>query len=204
MTQSPSTLASRRLAARRHPTAALLTAAAIFIAIAVFDLVAHPADQGALRTYKEYVLTATILPGVWAVMWVLAALDELHGIHNGRLGRTGLRITTIGLLGLVVDSIVTLASGFTNTIGPLYPVAMLASLIGIVLMAVEWYRARALPRWTGPTLALGWFLGATPVLGSGGAFFILAAVFLAIAAGLRRQATARLASAVQLDSSVTA
>ena len=36
---------------RRHPTAALLTAAGIFTAIAAFDLAANPADQGALRTY---------------------------------------------------------------------------------------------------------------------------------------------------------
>jgi hypothetical protein len=81
---------------------------------------------------------------------------------------------------------------------------MLASLIGIIVMAVAWYRAAVLPRWTGPTLVIGWFLGASPILGSGGAMLILAAAFLAIAVGLRRQAPARLAPAVQLDSSVTA
>ena len=42
MTTSPSTPTSRRLPAREHPIPALLTAAAIFIAIAAFDLVAHP------------------------------------------------------------------------------------------------------------------------------------------------------------------
>lgn len=189
---------------RRHPTAALLTAAGIFTAIAVFDLVAHPADQGALRTYKEYVLTATILPGVAAVLWVLSALQELHSGHDSRASRVGLRIAVIGLLGLAVDSILTLASGSTDTVGPLYPVAMLASLIGIVLMAIQWYRAGVLPRWAGPTLAVGWFLGATPILGSGGAFLILAAAFLAIAVGLHRQTPARLTAPVGLDSSVTA
>ena len=203
MTASPSTLASRRLAARQHPTAALLTAAAIFTAIAVFDLAAHPADQGALRTYKEYVLTATILPAVCAVMWVLATLHGLNGANNGRRGGTGLRIATIGLLVLLVDAIVTLASGSTDTAGPLYPAGMLATLIGIIAMAIEWYRGDALPRWTGPTLALGWFLGATPILGSGGAFLILAAALLAIAVGLRHQATAPLTAPVELDSPVT-
>jgi hypothetical protein len=203
MTTSPSPHASRRLAARQHLTAALLTAAAIFIAIAVFDLAAHPAEQGALRTYKEYVLTATILPAVWATMWVLAALHGLHRNHNGRRGDTGLRVATVGLLVLVIDSIVTLASGSTETVGPLYPAGMLAALIGITAMAIAWYRSGVLPRWTGPTLALGWFLGATPVIGSGGAFFILAAALLAIAVGLRGHATAPVAAPVELDSAVT-
>jgi hypothetical protein len=182
----------------------LLTAAAIFIAIAVFSLVADPADQGALRTYKEYVLTATILPGVLAMLWVLAALQGLHDGDRGRLGRSGMRIAATGLLVLVVDSAVTLASGSTDTVGPLYPVGILASLIGIVLLAVEWYRAAVLPRWTGPALAVSWFLGGSPILGSGGSMLILAAAFIVIALGLRRQPPARVASPVQLDPSVTA
>jgi hypothetical protein len=47
-------------------------------------------------------------------------------------------------------------------------------------------------------------LGASPILVSGGAMLILAAAFLAIAVGLRRQTPARLPPAVQLESSVTA
>jgi hypothetical protein len=189
---------------RRHSTAALLTAVGTFTAIAVFDLAAHPADQGALRTYKEYVLTATILPAVAVVLWALSALQQLQSGQDSRSRRVGLRIAVIGLLGLVVDAIVTMASGSTDTAGPLYPVAMLASLIGIVLIAIQWYRAGALPRWTGPTLAAGWFLGATPILGTGGAFLILAAAFLAIAVGIRRQTAARVTAPVSVESSVTA
>ncbi len=107
-------------------------------------------------------------------------------------------------MALLVDGIVTLASGTTDTVGPLYPVGMLVSLIGVVLMAIQWYRAAVLPRWAGPALALGWLLGATPVLGSGGAFFILAAAFVAIAIGLRHQAPAHSTPQVELDSPVTA
>jgi len=182
----------------------LLTAAAIFTAIAVFDLVAHPAEQDALRTYKEYVLTATILPAVWAVTWVLSALYRLNGSHNGRLGRVALGIATVGLLVLMVDSVMTLTSGSADTVGPLYPVAKLTTVIGITGLAIAWYRSGVLPRWTGPTLALGWLLGATPVLGSGGAFLILATAFLAIAVGLRRQSATPLAAAVELDSALAA
>ena len=203
MTKSTSTPTSRRLPARQHPTAALLTAAALFFAIAVFDLVAHPTQQGALHTYKEYVLTATILPAVGAMMWVLSALHMRLGTHNGRLDRIALRTATIGLMGLAVDSVLTLTSGSTETVGPLYPLAMLTTVIGITGLAIAWYRGGALPRWAGPTLALGWFLGATPVLGSGGAFLILAAAVLAIAVGLRHQ-TAPPIAAAQLDSAVAA
>jgi hypothetical protein len=204
MTSSSSTPRSLRLAARQHPNAALLIAAAIFAAIAVFDLAAHPAEQHALRTYKEYVLTATLLPASLVVLWVLEALHGLHGLVDGRLGRTGLRIAAMGVLGLAVDGIVTLASGTTDTIGPLYPIAMLASVIGIVLIAIEWYRGGVLPRWTGPTLAVGWFLGATPITGFRGSMLILAAAFLLIAVGLRRKTLARLAAPVELDQPITA
>lgn len=204
MTARRSTPAARRRPARPHPTAALLTAAATFAAIAVFDLVAHPAEEGALRTYKEYVLTATILPGVCAVMWVLAALQTRFGTHEDRLARIALRIATIGLLGLLVDAVVTLTSGSSDTIGPLYPIAMLTTVIGITGLAIAWYRGAVPPRWAGPTLAAGWFLGATPVLGTSGAFLILAAAFLAIAVGLRRQTAPSVAAPGELDSAVAA
>jgi hypothetical protein len=204
MTASPSTPTSRRVPARQRPTAALLTAAALFTAISVFDLVAHPAEQGALHTYKEYVLTATILPAVGAMMWVLSALHMRLGTHSGRLGRIALRIATIGLLGLAADSVLTLTSGSTETVGPLYPFAMLTLVIGITGLAIAWYRGGVLPRWCGPALAVGWFLGATPVLGSGGSFLILAAAFPTIAVGLRRQTAPAVAAPAQLDSAVAA
>lgn len=173
---------------RRRAALAQVMAGAIFIAVAVFYLVAHPASEGALRTYKEYVLTATIFPAVAAVAWALLSLHALHRDRDGRLGHVGLRIAAAGLLVLVVDSIVTIASASTDTAGPLYPLGMLASVIGIALLAIHWYRVGTLPRWIGPTLALGWFLGATPILGSSG-FLIVGAAFMAIAVGLVRPAT---------------
>ena len=205
MTSSQTQPASLSVRARQHPVWALFTAAGVFTAIAVFDLVANPADQHALRTYKEYVLTATIFPSVAAVLWVLTALDALHGSHHEPPAGVGLRVAAIGLLGLGVDATVTLASGTTDTTGPLYPIAMLATLTGIVLTAIGWHRAQQLPRWIGPALAIGWLLGATPILGSGGAFLILVAAFLAIAARLRHDTPAQLTTTpVELDSSITA
>ncbi|MBV9416842.1 MAG: hypothetical protein JO363_17800 [Solirubrobacterales bacterium] len=189
---------------RQQSIVALLVAAAVFTAIAIFDLIAHPADQGALRTSTEYVLTATLIPAPLIVMWVLAALERLHTGYESRLGRVGLRIAAAGLAALVIDGVATLAGGSTDVAGPLYPIGMLATLAGIVLVAIHWYRARMLPRWAGPTLALGWFLGATPILGSGAAFLILAAAFLAIAVGLHRQMQTRSTAAISLDSSIAA
>jgi hypothetical protein len=175
---------------RRNPTAALLAAAGIFALIAVFDIAAHPASQHALRTYKEYVLTATIFPAAVAVLWALSALTELHR-RQTRLARAGLRVVAVALAALVADGAVTLASANTDTAGPLYPIAMLGIVVGMVLLAIDWYRARLLPRWVGPTLAVGWFIGATPISGSVGAFLVPAVAFAAAAAALRRQASTR-------------
>jgi hypothetical protein len=175
---------------RRRATLALVIAGGIFIAVAVFDLAAHPASQGALRTYKEYVLTATIFPAVAAIIWALLSLHGLHADRDERGGRIGLRVAIAGLLALAVDAIVTIASASTDTTGPLYPLAILTTVIGVGLLAIHWYRAGVLPRWIGPTIALGWFLGATPILGSGG-FLIVGAAFVAVAVGLGRQTTTR-------------
>ncbi|MBV9682999.1 MAG: hypothetical protein JO046_14500 [Solirubrobacterales bacterium] len=194
---------SRLASAHRHPKWALLTTAAIFAGVAVFDLVAHPASQHALSTYQEYVLTATIFPAVAAVLWVLVALEALQSDHRERIAGIGLRVAAIGLSGLVVDAIVTLASANTDPAGPLSPMAMLATLIGIVLLAIGWHRARRPPRWIGPALAIGWFLGATPIIGDG-SMLILAAAFLAIAAGLRHNTTGPPTAPVEMDASATA
>jgi hypothetical protein len=138
-------------------------------------------------------------------MWALFALHGLHRDNDERIGRIGLRIATAGLLALVVDSIVTIASASTDTTGPLYPLAMLTSVIGIVLLTIHWYRAGILPRWTGPTLALGWFLGATPILGSdGGGFLLVGAAFVAVAVALGRQTMAHPAPPPGIETSVTA
>jgi hypothetical protein len=173
---------------RGKPIAALVTAAGTFAAIAVFGIAANPASQHALRTWKEYVLTSTIFPGALAVLWVLWALAGRYSVRESRLARGGLRIAAVALAALAVDGAVTLGSGTTDTAGPLYPIAMLGTLVGIVLLASDWYRARTMPRWVGPIVAIGWFAGATPIAGNGGAFLILSAAFAAAAAAIRRGA----------------
>ena len=78
----------------------------------------------------------------------------------------------------------TLVSASTDTAGPLYPIAMLVSLAGIVLFAVASYRAAVLPRWTVPAITIAWIVGGPT--GEGvifrGAALILTAVFLAVLA----------------------
>ena len=149
-------------------------------------------------------LTATLIPATFVLLWVLSALQALGSAPNGWYGRNGLRVATVGLVALVIDGVVTLASGTTDTTGPLYPIGIIATLIGIVLMAIQWHRAGVLPRWTGPSLAIGWFLGASPILGSGAAFLILTVAFLAIALGLRRQTAAQPEAHVRLSASFPA
>jgi hypothetical protein len=174
---------------RRNPIAALLAAAGLFAAIGAFDIAAHPASEHGLHTYKEYILTATLIPAVFVVLWVLSAL---HGLHETRLGGLGLRLAAVALMALLVDGVVTLASGTTDTAGPLYPIGMFATWIGIVLLAIGWHRARAFPRWVGPALAAGWFVAATPLRP---AFLILSAVLLAVAVALRPASTGVLVAA---------
>lgn len=183
MTSAPATPARRP---HRRPQLALLAGAVVFAATGLFDLATHPSTQHGLRTYKEYVFTALLIPFALAALWALTDLHTLQCGRGGRLARVGLRIAAVGLLAFIVDAIVTLASASTDTAGPLYPLAMLISLIGIGLLAAASIRASVLPRWAGPAIAIAWVIGG-PV-GEGGILrgtaLILAAVFGSVAVAL--------------------
>lgn len=60
-----------------------------------------------------------------------------------------------------------MATASTDTMGPTYPFGMLVTFAGLVLVAVAWCGGR-LPGLVGPVLAAGWFIGATPLIGSVG------------------------------------
>lgn len=182
-TECPTPLAGQR----RRTQGSLLVAAIVYAATAIFDIAARPASQHALHSWREYVLSALLVPFALAM---LAALVELHALQRGAcdpLGRTGIRTAAVGLALFIVDAGITLVSGNTDTAGPLYPIAMLVSLIGIVLFAVAAFRAAVLPRWTMPAIAIAWIIGGPT--GEGvifrGAALILAVVFLAVIAACR-------------------
>ncbi|NJC74180.1 hypothetical protein HC031_31365 [Planosporangium thailandense] len=172
-----------------HAKAALLTMAVVAAGTAIFDVVAHPhGGTEHLGSTADYVFTALLLPFVLAALAVLAALHAAQAGRDGRLGRAGFIVAAVGLVAFVPVGVLTLVTADATSGGPVYPLAMLASLVGLVMMAIAWVRAKSLPRWILPAVTFGWIFGG-PVAEGGtpgfrGAALILAAVCAAVAVTL--------------------
>lgn len=91
----------------------------------------------------------------------------------------------MGISGLALSVPASLISANDRVLSPLYPLATLATFIGIVLYAVAITRASALPRGAGPALAFGWIV-AGPVAPGHGLVLIQAALCAALAVALTR------------------
>ncbi len=175
--------------------AGLVAMAVVAAGTAIFDVAARPrGGTEALVSVADYVFTALLIPFVLAPLAALTALRSAQQGQDGRLGTVGFVVTAIGLAAFLPCGILTLATGDATSGGPLYPLAMLSSLVGLVLMSVAWVRAKALPRWMLPTVTLGWIFGG-PVAEGGtpgfrGAALILAAICVVVAVALRPQQSA--------------
>ncbi|OPG04699.1 hypothetical protein [Microbispora sp. GKU 823] len=174
--------------------AGLLTGAASAAALALLDLFTSVPQHDRLIDAADYAFTADGFPFVLGMLVSVAAIHALHGGRDGRLGSVALVLTTVGMLGFLPPLAVSLVSGDAESLGPVYLLSMLVSLIGLVLFAVALVLGRALPWWAGPSLAVGWVVGG-PVgeggpLGFRGSALLLAAACLAVAFAVSRHRAA--------------
>lgn len=183
--------ARTRSAPRTIPAPALLTAAAVFAATAVFDVVAGPAGGvHKLHSLSDYVFTGLLIPFALSQLAALVAIRRRASGADGRLGRSGMIASGLALVGLAVDGAVTLLSGDPMTLGPLYPIAMLGSLVGLGLLTAGVSRAGVIPRWAPYAMTAAWLIGG-PVgeggspIGFRGAALLLASVSAVVAMTLR-------------------
>jgi hypothetical protein len=171
--------------------AGLMTGAASAAALALLDLFTSVPQHDRLIDLADYAFTADGFPLVLGMLASVAAIHSLHGGRDGRLGSVALVLTTVGMLGFLPPLVVSLVSGDAESLGPVYLLSMLASLIGLVLFAVGLLRAGVLPWWAGPSMAVGWVVGG-PVgedgpLGFRGSALLLAAACLAVAFAVSRR-----------------
>ncbi len=187
---TPTTSAAGDRAARRAPTV-LRCAAAVYAATAMFDFAAHPMTEGHRHfTSADYTFTALLFPFVLAALATVVVLHRLHDGSDGRLGRKAVVVTTVAVVAFAAAGVITLITNDTRSGPPLYPLAMVASLVGFAMLAVAFRRAGVLASWVGPVLLLGWIFGG-PVAEGGtpgfrGAALIQAAICVAVAASVAR------------------
>ena len=181
MTSLATTVSTPVPVQRRRTRATLLTAAAVAAACALVDLLAPPSSGSHLSTAADYAFTALLSPFVLAT---LAAITMLHRMQDGKDGQLGgwLIAASVALAAFIPCGIDSLATANAQALGPVYILAILGSLAGLILFAIGSFRARVLPRWAGPLLPLAWLLGG-PVATDAfrGATLILAAAFTVIA-----------------------
>lgn len=168
---------------------ALWASAAVAVSTALVDLMGHPAGgEHELVTSADYAFTALLIPFALVPLAAVAAMHALHGRRGGRPGRVGLWLTAVGMIGFVAAAVATLISADPHSSGPIYPLAMLATIVGLGTFAVGADRARMLPRWAIPVFAAGWILGG-PVAPFHGGYVLFAAACIAVAVGLGRRGT---------------
>ncbi|NJC72319.1 hypothetical protein HC031_21745 [Planosporangium thailandense] len=175
----------------RLARAGLLVVAASAVLLALLDLFTGVPQHDRLVGAADYVFTADGFPLVLGLLAAVAALHSVQDGRDGRLGTIALIVTTIGALGFLPPLTVSLFSGDAESLGPVYLLSMLASLIGLVLFAISSVRAKVLPWWAGPVMAVGWVVGG-PVgedgpLGFRGSALLLAAAFVAVAVAVSRR-----------------
>ncbi|MGI5156744.1 hypothetical protein [Microbispora sp. CA-102843] len=192
-TSTPAHTGPARLPYRLAQTG-LLTGAASAAALALLDLFTSVPQHDRLIDAADYAFTVDGFPLALGMLVSVAAIHSLHGGQDGRLGSVALVLTTVGMLGFLPPLAVSLLSGDAESLGPVYLLSMLVSLIGLVLFAVALILARALPWWAGPSLAVGWVVGG-PVgeggpLGFRGSALLLAAACLAVAFAVSRHRSA--------------
>jgi hypothetical protein len=174
--------------------AGLMTGAASAAALALLDLFTSVPQHDRLIDFADYAFTADGFPFVLGMLVSVAAIHSLHGGRDGKLGSVALVLTTVGMLGFLPPLAVSLVSGDAESLGPVYLLSMLVSLIGLVLFAVALVLGRVLPWWAGPSLAVGWVVGG-PVgeggpLGFRGSALLLAAACLAVGFAVSRHRSA--------------
>ena len=179
------TTASTVLPEQRGRTrATLLVTAAIAAATALLDLLTRQSPDH-LTTAGDYAFTVMLFPFVLGPIAAITMLHRMQDGRDGRLGQAGYLVTVTALAAFIPCGIASLVTGDTQALGPVYVLAMLGSLAGLIVFAIGLVRARVLPRWAGPLLPVAWLAGG-PVTEGGspgfrGAALILAAALTAIA-----------------------
>ncbi|WP_248960000.1 hypothetical protein [Sphaerisporangium perillae] len=166
--------------------------------LAAIDLFATTSDT-TYTSPMDYVFTADGFPFVLGPLLAITGIHSIQRPRDGLAGRIGFAVTAVGLIGFLPPLVASLVTKQAEALGPVYFLSMLTSLIGVIVFAVGTVRARVLPWWAGPALAVTWLVGG-PVgeggpMGLKGSALLLAAVLLTIAIILPGRA-ARAAAAI--------
>ena len=105
-------------------------------------------------TFADYLVEGTFAVGLLLTAAGMVGLHALQKENYGRIGRAGFYTVVVASLGQVLGTVVLLA-GSTALAWLVFPVGVLAVLVGFVLYGAATLQARVLPRWCGVGLIVG-------------------------------------------------
>jgi hypothetical protein len=152
MTASAMDTTTRSEATSFSPPAAFVAAAG-FAVEGVISLVHHTGDQ-------HWDALSQVLNGAYALaaLAVVIALPAVgRWLKVGRVGRSAIIVAQVGFAAMVVESVV---SGVNdgNTLGPVFFVGLLLSLLGLLVLGIA-AASRGRHRWAALLPFLGMFVG---------------------------------------------
>ncbi|HET7172654.1 MAG TPA: hypothetical protein VFI30_00060 [Nocardioidaceae bacterium] len=174
--------------ALRRAEGALVVGALAAVALAAVELFATTTpDEGHFHYLGDYLLTASGIPYMLALLVLLTSLRTLQGRRDGRTGYIGSAIASVGAVVLTGIFGYGLIAATSSSLGPTYVLAALATVVGVIVFAVGSWRAGLLPRWLLVAWPVAWILGsALPFPGPWP--LLLAALYVVMAVVLPRRA----------------
>jgi hypothetical protein len=127
------------------------------------------APEGPVFTsFSDYLIEVMFVIALLGTLVAIAGLHALQSERYGRLVAAGSLVAFAGhALMLVVATATVLAGG--QALDALFPLGVLAALVGLVLLGTATLRARMLPRWCGVLLIAVLPLSAVFDVATGGA-----------------------------------
>jgi len=181
-----SVLVSTRVDAWRPPTIVALTVGAIAVlTYTLIDLLLPLSQGGPFQSAADAWYTGAGSAIGLSGFVVAIGIHRLQHGADGRLGGIGAWVSGICCLALAVQTGASVAVGAELQWGPIYPIATLGSVGGLVLLVVGSWRSRILPRWMLAVWPPIWLVGSFFALGP--IALLLAALFVAMAIALLRR-----------------
>jgi hypothetical protein len=129
-----------------------VAAGLLYVLSAILSLIAP--QQRVFDSFSDYLIEIIF---VVALAGTLVAIVGVHALQSGRygpLGAAGSLITFVGYALLFVAAAVTTLAG-REALDAVFPIGVLAILVGSILLGAMTIRARVLPWWCGVLLIVG-------------------------------------------------
>jgi hypothetical protein len=129
-----------------------VAAGVLYVLSAILSLFAP--QQRVFDSFSDYLIEVIFVVALAGTLVIIAALHALQRGSYGRLGAAGSLITFIGYALLFVAAAATALAG-REVLDAVFPIGVVAILVGSVLLGAMTLRARVLPRWCGVLLIVG-------------------------------------------------